>query len=105
MLFGERLIREPVMTPQTQETLHTVSRAVGVLLITLLVGVGGTLLYHNRNAAIDLLPQSWLSDEDREVLKDAKAANQAAYDKMSREAWERTQSQQPQNGWDLGRRK
>jgi hypothetical protein len=79
--------------------------AVGVFLITMIVVVGGTWLYQNRNTAIDLPPQGWVSDEDREVLKDPKAANQAAYDKMSREAWERSQSQQPQNSWSRGGKK
>jgi hypothetical protein len=82
-----------------QKTLQTVSTAVGVFLLTMLVAVGRIYLYQNRDAATKLSPNSWLSDEDREALRDRKAANKKYYDKMSRELWQQYQAQQPQNGW------
>jgi hypothetical protein len=95
----------------------TFGLVVGIILLTF-VAVGGTVCYHYRNVSIDLSPKGWLpdedpkaankpafpwlSDEDLKVLKDPKAANKAAYEKMSRELWERSQSQQPQIDWNQG---
>jgi hypothetical protein len=109
------------------KTLQTVIIVVGVILITIFVAVGGTIMYQYRNVSIDLSPKGWLSDEDRallkdpktvnetafpwlsdedlKVLKDPQAANKAAFEKLSREAWERSQSQQPHNGWNRGWKK
>jgi hypothetical protein len=81
-----------------EKTLQTVSRGVGGLLLAVLVAVGGSLLYQNRDAAINLATKGWLSDEDREVLRNPEAANKVAREKMAREAWEHSQSQQPQSG-------
>jgi hypothetical protein len=71
----------------------------------MLVVVGGTVLYHKRDASIDLSPKGWLSPID----SDPAADNKAAYEKMSREAWEHAKSQspdpQPPNGWRGGWKK
>jgi hypothetical protein len=73
-----------------QKTVYIVGMVVIVFVISM-----------NRNTLIDYVSKAWLSDEDREVLKDPKAANKAAYDKMNREGWEHSQKQQPQwgQGW------
>jgi hypothetical protein len=85
-----------------EKTFQTGIMVVGVFLLTMLVAVGGTFLYQNRNASINL---PTLSDEDEKAIKDPKAANKAAYDKMSREAWENAKKVQPQPGWDRGWKK
>jgi hypothetical protein len=103
-----------------QKTAPTLGMVVGVVFLTMLVGVGGTYLYQQRNASIDLSPKDWFSDakgsyfkdpkapqpsipwlsaEDLKVLKDPKAANKAAYEKMAREVWEQHQAQQSQGSW------
>jgi hypothetical protein len=93
------------MNQPTPKPLHSVGLAVAVFLSAFLVAVGTNVLCHNPNAWLDLLPKAWVSDKDREVLKDPAAANKEAYEKMCREAWERSQAQQPQNGWDQGWKK
>ena len=93
---------------------------VGIILLTL-IAAGGTVMYRYRNVSIDLSPNSWLppddakaankpsfpwlSEEDLKVLKDPKAANKAAYEKMTREAWEHYQSQINQSGSSQGWKK
>ena len=79
------------MTQQTEKRLHTIPSLVGVFLFAMLIAVGTKFLCHP-NTWIDLLPQGWLSDEDRKVLKNPEAANKAAFEKMSREAWEHSQA-------------
>jgi hypothetical protein len=86
------------MAQQVEKTLQTVSRGVGSLLLAVVVAVVGSALYQNRDTAIDVATKGWLSDEDRKVLRNPEAANKAAYEKMAREAWEHSQSQQPQGG-------
>jgi hypothetical protein len=90
------------VTQQSQKSLQTVSLIVGVFLTTMLMGVGGTVLYQNRNA-VNLISKGGLSDEEIEVLKDPKAANKKYYDKMNKELWQQYQAQQPpqqpQSGW------
>lgn len=114
MLFGGLRIRGPVMASQMEQTLRTVTLTVGAFLLTVLVVAGGTVLYQNRNASIDLSPRSFLSDEEVEILSDRKGAQSKTFDqlggktwngadtdyvKQSREAWERAQQQQQmQNG-------
>ncbi|MFL5242788.1 MAG: hypothetical protein ACJ8FY_11825 [Gemmataceae bacterium] len=93
------------MTQPIEKTLHNASLAVGIFLVALLVGVGGTVLFQKRNASVDVSPKGWISDEDMKVLKDPEAANKAAYLKMSKDAWQRSRSQQPQPGWDQGWKK
>jgi hypothetical protein len=66
--------------------------------VTIVVVVGITSL--RRGTWIDFVPKEWMSDEDKKVLKNPEAANKAAYEKMGREAWERSKAAQPQPNWD-----
>jgi hypothetical protein len=88
------------MTQQVEKTLHSVCMTIGVFLTAMLVAVVATALHKNPNAWIDLLPKAWLSDKDKNVLKDPEAANKAEYEKIGREAWEHSQAQQPGGGWN-----
>jgi hypothetical protein len=86
-----------------QKAFGTIGMAAGVFLLTVLLAAGWSPAA--RKAVIDYSAKSFLSDEDREVLKDPAAANKTAYEKMAREAWQRTPSPLPQNGWDRGWKK
>jgi hypothetical protein len=81
-----------------EKLLRDASVAVGAVLLMVAVAVGVYCLSHG--TWVDLAPKEWLSEEDKAALKDPEAANKAAYEKMSREAWERSKSVQPQPGWD-----
>ncbi len=85
-----------------EKSFATVSKMVGVFLLALIVG--GACFHKNLQGTVaDLLSRATLTEEEREVLKDPAAANKASYDKMSREAYERSQATQGQfngiQGW------
>lgn len=52
----------------------------------------------------DLLPDSWLSKEDKKALNDPKAASKS-FDQLGGESWQRYKEQQPQGGWSQGWKK
>ena len=109
------------MAQSAEKTLRTATMMVGAFLLTMLVVVGGTVLYQNRNASIDLSPSSFLSKEEVEILSDRQGGQSKTFDqlggkswngpntdyeKMSREAWERAQKQrQVQDGGGRGWKK
>ena len=86
-------------------TSHTSRWGIGAILLAVLLAVGVTALCRKPHAVVALLPKSWFSKEDIRALKDPDAANKEAYEKMSREAWERARTQQPPNGWQEGGRR
>ncbi len=83
--------------------MESFSKCVGVFLLTMLVAVGGSVLFNKdaRNAAIDFSVKNWLSDEDYKAFKDPQAADKA-FQKDMRELWQRSQAQQPPISWDHG---
>ncbi len=104
------------MSQKTTNALHTIVLMTGAFLITTVFAGGAILVYHYRDASIDLSPPSFLSKEEVEILSDrqggqsktfeqlhGKVGNGANtdYEKMSREAWQRYQQQrQVQDGSD-----
>ncbi len=86
------------MAKEGGNTLQTVCLTVGIFLITTVFVGGGMLVYQYRDASIDLSPEALLSKDDLKAIKNPQSANKEAWDKMSREAWERSQAQQPKSG-------
>jgi hypothetical protein len=91
------------MAQHVEKTHNNVPLALGAFVLTVVVGLG--LNSVRRGAWIDLVPKAWLSDKDRAALKNPAAATEAAHQEMSRDAWETSNSIQPQPGWDQGWRK
>jgi hypothetical protein len=81
---------------------HPVLLALGAFLIAAVVGGVAAVAHQRPGAWTDLVPEGWLSPEDAKALKDPQAANREAYEKMSREAWQRSQAQQPGRGGRQG---
>jgi hypothetical protein len=75
------------------------------LLLFVAIVVGKLFLFQNKNAVIDFAAKSSLSEEDYKAVKDPAAANKAYYEKMGREAWQRSRQQAPQINWDRGWKK
>src|SRR5581483_9726279 len=91
-----------------------------LIVLTMLIGVAGTVLYQSRNSAIDLSSKGWfsnedlkllkdpeankaalpwLSDKDMKILRDPKAAYKEALEKLASEKWQPPPSQQPPIDW------
>jgi hypothetical protein len=76
-----------------EKAFSTISMMVGVFLLTALL----VLMWspNTRKALIDHGAKSFLSEEDAEAIRDPQTANKKAYEKMSREAWDYSQKNQP----------
>jgi hypothetical protein len=99
-VLGDLLLRGSIMTQQTEKTLHNAFLILGAFFLTMFVVMGIASL--RTGAWIDLTPKQWISDEDKQALKNPEDANKAAYEKMSREVWQNAPAVQPQAGWDQG---
>jgi hypothetical protein len=89
------------MSQEKKKGLQTTILMIGVFLITTVFAGGAMLVYEYRDASIDLSPGALISKDDLKTLKDPKGANKEAWDKLGREANERSQAQQPNwgQGW------
>jgi hypothetical protein len=99
LLFGESLIRGLGMVT---------NRSGGVVFVcffVLAIVAGKLFLRSNPTAWTDLVPESWLSKEDKKVLNDPKPPASKSFDQLGGESWQRYKAQQPQGGWSQGWRK
>jgi hypothetical protein len=90
------------MSQRTDKVLRGLNLAVGIIVVTVLVVVGGAVLYQD---AKGLRTKVRNSGEDRGTVQDPQSAIKAAFDKMSREVQERSQPQQPRGSWGGGWKK
>ena len=66
-----------------EKTFNNAMLTLGAFLLAAVVGIGITSL---RNGSwIDYAPKEWLSDEDREALKNPEAAQKKSMEKFNRE--------------------